>query len=166
MIEIGEIKKTSNNGWCTVRFPRKTACENCRMCLKPKDEMFVELKLKNTLGVKEGDRVSVSIGDRAVVSASLIVYLIPLGLLAIALGVTSMANDLALSLGCGGGALIAGFAIVALIDKKLKAKRGFSPTLTAILTDKPDVAPKLTADKPEETEEPAEGNTDNKEENT
>jgi positive regulator of sigma E activity len=138
MVEIGEIKKTSKNGWCTVRFPRKTACENCRMCLKPKEEMFVELKVRNTLDAKEGDRVSVSVGDRAVVSASMIVYLIPLALLAIALGATSVANDLALSLGCAGGALILGFGIVALIDKKLKKKNEFSPRLTAILTDNTD----------------------------
>lgn len=135
MVEIGEIKKTTKNGWCTVRFPRKTACENCRMCLKPKEEMYVELKVKNTLGAKEGDRVSVSVGDRAVVSASMIVYLIPLALLAAALGATSFASDLALSLGCAGGALILGFGIVALIDRKIKNKRGFAPSLTAILSD-------------------------------
>lgn len=133
MIETGEIKKTTKNGWCTVRFPRKTACENCHMCLKPKEEMYVELKLKNTLGAKEGDRVTVEMGDKAVVTASLIVYLIPLGLLAIALGTASLANDIAVSLGAGGGALIVGFGIVALIDRYLKNKKGYAPQMKEII---------------------------------
>ena len=136
MIETGEVKKVTKSGWCTVRFPRKTACENCNMCLKPKNEMFVELKLKNSLGAKEGDIVTVEIGDRAVVAASFIVYIIPLVLIAVALGATSWLNNLAISLGTAGGALILGFGIVAIIDRKLKAKKGFAPQMAAILTDK------------------------------
>lgn len=140
MIETGEIKKVTKSGWCTVRFPRKTACENCNMCLKSRDEMFVELKLKNTLGASEGDTVSVEVGDRAVVSASFIVYLIPLALLGIALGVTSIWKDLAVSLGAAGGALIIGFGIVSLIDKKVKEKKGFAPKMVAVINGKTTIA--------------------------
>lgn len=142
MIEIGTIKKVSKNGWCTVSFPRKTACENCNMCLKPKDEMFVELKLKNTLSAAEGDTVSVQIGDRAVLLTSFIVYLIPLALVAIGLGVASIFDSTAISLGAAGGGLLVGFGIAVLLDRKLKEKKGFAPQMVAIINSKGGAAAK------------------------
>ncbi|HOB65003.1 MAG TPA: SoxR reducing system RseC family protein [Clostridia bacterium] len=133
MIEIGEVKKITKSGWCTVRFPRKTACENCHMCLKPKDEMFVELKLRNTLAAKEGDTVSVEIGDRAPLIASLITYIIPLILVGIALGATAWLDSPAASLGAAGGALLLSFVITMIIDRKLKGKKNFTPRMFAII---------------------------------
>ena len=72
MKEIGFVHKVKGST-ATVRFERKTACENCNMCLKPKEEMYVELKLKNTLNAKVGDKVEVTMGQRAVLTASFIV---------------------------------------------------------------------------------------------
>ena len=75
MIEIGKVFNIKSNGIATVRFDRKTACENCNMCLKPREENYVELRLKNTLNAKVGDTVKVVMGKRAVLTASVIVYL-------------------------------------------------------------------------------------------
>ena len=58
MKEVGVVHKTKGS-FAVVRFERKTACENCNMCLKPREEMYVELRLKNKLNAKVGDIVEV-----------------------------------------------------------------------------------------------------------
>ena len=105
MTEIGTISKIDKKNRATVRFPRKTACENCRMCLKPKDEMYVELLVKNTLGAKVGDKVSVSMGKQIVLISSIIVYLLPVVLVAAALFFTRSMKEI-LSFGISMGILI------------------------------------------------------------
>ena len=42
MVETGKVTKLKGDR-ITVRFPRKTACENCHMCLKSPDDMYVEI---------------------------------------------------------------------------------------------------------------------------
>ena len=134
MIEIGKVFSIKPNGMTTVRFDRKTACENCNMCLKPREVNYVELRLKNTIGAKVGDTVKVVMGKRAVLTASVIVYLIPLALMAIALVATHMLDQL-ISFGIGMGTLAIGFIIVAVIDKLIiRKKSDYLPRMVEIIT--------------------------------
>lgn len=135
MIEIGKVFNIKSNGIATVRFDRKTACENCNMCLKPREENYVELRLKNTLNAKAGDTVKVVMGKRAVLTASVIVYLIPLALMAIALIATFKLDQL-ISFGVSMGTLAVGFIIVAVIDKLIiRKKSDYLPKMVEIITE-------------------------------
>ena len=134
MKEVGFVHKIKG-GTATVRFERKTACENCNMCLKPREEMYVELKLKNSLNAKVGDKVEVTMGQRAVLTASFIVYVVPLLVMAIALGAT-FKLELWISLVASLGSLALSFIGVALVDKLIiKKKADYLPVMSAIIKE-------------------------------
>lgn len=134
MIETGRVHKIDNKNRATIRFPRKTACENCRMCFKPRDEMYVELTVKNTLNAKEGDKVSVSMGRQIVLVSSLIVYLLPVALVALALVFTRGLDEL-VSFGISIGVLVASYIVMAILDKKIKNHKNFAPQMTQIIKE-------------------------------
>ena len=134
MKEVGFVHKIKGST-ATVRFERKTACENCNMCLKPREEMYVELKLRNSLNAKVGDKVEVTMGQRAVLTASFIVYVAPLLVMAIVLGAT-FKLELWISLVASLGSLVLSFIGVALIDKLIiKKNSDYLPVMSAIIIE-------------------------------
>lgn len=134
MKEVGFVHKIKGST-ATVRFERKTACENCNMCLKPREEMYVELRLKNSLNAKVGDKVEVTMGKRAVLTASFIVYVVPLLIMAIVL-VATFKLELWISLVASLGSLALSFAGVAIVDKLIiKKKADYLPVMSAILIE-------------------------------
>lgn len=164
MKETGVVHKVRGK-FATVRFDRKTACENCNMCLKPREANYVELRLKNNLNAKEGDSVEVVMGDRAVLTAALLVYAVPLIIMGIVLSVT-YTLDLGICLGATFGSLIAAFIGVALIDRfVIRKKKDYAPVMTAILPKEAGAQAVQTEETgrsgsagqtgPSETEEPA-----------
>ncbi len=134
MKEVGVVHKIKGN-LATVRFERKTACENCNMCLKPRDEMYVELRVKNSLNAKIGDKVEVTMGERAVLTASFVVYMLPLLLMSIVIACTYKLNIL-VSLASSLGSLVVSFIGVALLDKFVfKKKKEYMPSMTLIVKE-------------------------------
>ncbi len=137
MKEIGVVHKIKGS-FATVRFERKTACENCNMCLKPRDEMYVELRLKNSLNANIGDKVEVTMGQKAVLTSSFIVYVMPLIVMAIGLGITYK-MELWISLLSSLGSLVISFIGIALIDRLIiRKKANYLPIMTDIINDKDD----------------------------
>lgn len=135
MKEIGVVHKIKGS-FATVRFERKTACENCNMCLKPRDEMYVELRLKNSLNANIGDKVEVTMGQKAVLTSSFIVYVMPLIVMAIVLGITYK-MELWISLLSSLGSLVISYIGVALIDRLIiRKKANYLPIMTDIINDK------------------------------
>lgn len=138
MKEVGVVHKIKGNT-ATVRFERKTACENCNMCLKPKEEMYVELKVRNSQNAKIGDKVEVTMGQRAVLTASFIVYVFPLLVMAIVIGCTYKL-EVWISLVASLSSLVLSFIAVAIIDKLIiKKKKDYLPIMSAII-NKEDVS--------------------------
>ena len=78
MVESGQVIKLNKNGYCVVSFDRKSACDQCHMCVASKNGKKVELTVENTVQAQVGDYVEVTMGDSAVLASSAIVYLIPL----------------------------------------------------------------------------------------
>lgn len=130
MQENGIVSKVSKNGHVTVRLSRKTACENCRMCLMPRKEMFVQLKIKNTEKFKEGEFVSIVMPDNAVLKSAFLVYLLPIIVMTIVLFFTYK-FDIWISLLSTVSSVLAVFIGVALLDKYiLKKRNSFSPSMS------------------------------------
>ncbi len=145
MRETGTVHKVRGS-FATVRFDRKAACENCNMCLKPREANYVELKLKNDLHAVEGDRVEVAMGDRAVLTAAAIVYAVPLTVMGVALALTYRLG-IGICLGASFGALALAFVAVAVIDRLVVRKRpDYMPKMVRI------VAPGRSASEPGQTE--------------
>lgn len=131
MTERGVVSKIKGNK-ATVQFERHSACDKCHMCAVTKDTMKVEVTLDNTLGANVGDFVEVKMGERYVLTAAAIVYVIPLVLIGVGIGVGTLINELAQVLMALGG-LIIGFAIAILLDKfVIRKKKGFSPRMKSI----------------------------------
>lgn len=135
MVECGKIIKEGKRKTVTVSFDRKSACDQCHMCAVSKNGKTVEVVIENKLGAKLGDTVLVTMGDRYVLTAALVVYVIPLILVTIGIFVGSLVSE-ALSLILVLVGLIVGFTIAAILDKKVfRKKKGFVPEMTKILAD-------------------------------
>lgn len=134
MRETGVVSKVKGK-FATVRFDRKTACEHCNMCLKPREANYVELRLPNTLNARVGDKVTVCMGNRAVLTAATLVYVLPLVPMAVILACTYKLNAY-VSLGASAAGLVAGFVAVALIDRfVIRKRRGYMPVMEALLQE-------------------------------
>ena len=86
MTERGVVVKVKGKR-ATVRFDRRSACDSCHMCAVTRDGMKVEVVIENTLGANVGDFVEVEMAQKFVLTAAVIVYLIPLVLVAFGVGV-------------------------------------------------------------------------------
>lgn len=134
MTEKGVVAKVVGSK-ATVRFDRRSACDKCHMCAVTKDGMKVEVVVDNKLGASVGDIVEVEMGEKYVLTAATIVYVIPLVLIGIGIGIGTLLNELAEALFALGG-LVVGFVIAILLDKLvIRKKKGFSPTMKAICID-------------------------------
>ncbi len=131
MTERGIVSKIKGNK-ATVRFDRRSACDKCHMCATTKDGMKVEVVVENTLGANVGDFVEVEMGERYVLTAAAIVYVIPLVLVGVGIGIGTLINELAQALLALAG-LVLGFVIAILLDKLvIRKKKEFCPAMKAI----------------------------------
>ena len=136
MTERGVVSKIKG-GKATVQFERHSACDKCHMCAVTKDTMKVEVTLDNTLGANVGDFVEVEMGERYVLTAAAIVYVIPLVLIGVGIGLGTLINELAQVL-MGLGGLVVGFVIAILLDKLvIRKKKGFAPRVKSICPNSP-----------------------------
>ncbi|MBO4554532.1 MAG: SoxR reducing system RseC family protein [Clostridia bacterium] len=131
MTERGVVVKVKGKR-ATVRFDRRTACDSCHMCAVTRDGMKVEVVIENTLGANVGDFVEVEMGQKFVLTAAVIVYLIPLVLVALGVGIGVLFRELVQVILAVVG-LVVGFVIAFLLDKfVIRKKKGFSPRMTKI----------------------------------
>ena len=140
MQEIGIVESVNEKrGTAKVVFDRKSACDKCRMCLTASgDKMKVYVEVKNTLGAKTGDRVSIELHSGSVFKASLILYGLPLVMLLAGVLLGSFISDLAAAL-IGIGAAACSFLILRLLEPKFKKMGEFAPRMIAIVgRDEPD----------------------------
>lgn len=134
MIEVGTVSKIKRNGNVVVSFDRKSACDQCRMCAVSKGGKTVEVILKNTLGVDVGDKVEVTMGSKYVLTAALIVYVIPLILVTIAVFAFLPLGEIA-EIIASVVALFLGLGLAVVLDKcVIRKKKGFVPEMTRIVT--------------------------------
>ena len=100
--------------------------------------MKVEVVIENTLGANVGDFVEVEMGERYVLTAAAVVYVIPLVLIGVGIGLGTLLNELAqVLLGLAG--LIVGFVVAILLDRLvIRKKKGFCPTMKCICPKTPD----------------------------
>ncbi len=133
MVERGVVTKVKGKR-ATVSFDRRSACDSCHMCAVTKDGMKVEIVIENTLNANVGDFVTVEMGDKLVLTAAAIVYVIPLILVGAGIGIGTLLGELAQILLAVGG-LVLGFVIAFLLDKfVIRTRKGFSPQMKEITT--------------------------------
>lgn len=134
MTEIGEVTGVRGER-ATVRFPRKGECDKCLICSVVKEGSRVELDLDNTLKLNVGDFVEVEVFSRRAYRAYLLIYLIPLVLVALCAGLGTLAGMApAVILALAG--LIAGLAFAVPIDIcVLRKNLGRKPKMTKVVRE-------------------------------
>lgn len=115
----------------TLRFSRGKMCAHCGACLSAGLEQM-ELTLPNTLGAVVGDTVTVEMRDGQVAGASLVAYAIPLAFLLMGVWIGSNFSELAALLAGLGGCAVS-FAVLRVIDKRLKRQNRLRPSMRSIL---------------------------------
>ena len=138
MLEIGYVESVNEKrGTARVVFDRRSACDKCKMCLTASgDKMKVYVEVKNTLQAKAGDRVGVAMNDKFVLKAAFVVYIIPVILVGAGLAIFRKLSDLLMLAVIAVGLLI-GVAIGIGIDRLVRKKGTFAPTMTEIYKDDP-----------------------------
>ena len=132
MREQGEVVDTAK-GYATIRVTKKDECSKCGMCLFGKNANYIDINAKNTIGACKGDIVTFEKRESGKFLACLLVFLVPLFLIALSavLAIYVIQNELwilFLSL----ITIIIWYSILALIDKKLKKNKTFCSEILSI----------------------------------
>lgn len=139
MIKFGLVTAyDSATGTATVQYARPEACEKCGACGTSGRKETLRLKGQ----CKTGDWVKVELPDGKFLRAAAIAYVIPLVcfLLGLFLGYALSGGQenpalLAAGLGLGVGVLF-----LCLAEKKIKNKPEWTPRISAVYPDKPDLS--------------------------
>ena len=132
--EQGVVVDAKNNNFIAVRIGRNSACASCGKCGMTEKQKHVDFLVENTQNAVVGDTVLVEIPETNAAPLAFVGYILPLipALALLFLGIGLKLPDWASLLMFVGG-LIAGFALVVLIEKLRKHKWVQSPTLVEIV---------------------------------
>jgi sigma-E factor negative regulatory protein RseC len=140
MIEqIGEIIQKKDKT-AVVQIERHSACAKCGACHSGRGEGVV-IEAENPINAGVGDRVKIEMAARNMMSAVLIVYIIPLLSLFIGMGIGYFfalktgrtENTDIIALGFGGVFFIITFFLIYRYDKKIAKKEKYRPVIRRIL---------------------------------
>ena len=140
MIEQGIVKKTIKDK-ALVEIVRSSACKKCGACQIDPEEKVVIAHATNSAGAKTGDTVEVELNFEAVMSASLIVYIIPLvafflgsliGFYGIRIGAKGPENPV-IALLTGLVFIAIAYLIIKVLDKKGRFGRKYNMKVVRII---------------------------------
>lgn len=133
MRETGLVVKTEN-GRAVVKVDKKDECSKCGMCLFPKNANSIEFSANNSVGAKEGDAVIIETKENGKLLGAILAFFVPL-LLIVAAAVFSLVviKREIYTLIIGVAAVVIWYAILPLIDKRLKKSDKFSPDVISVV---------------------------------
>ncbi|MEG1559252.1 MAG: SoxR reducing system RseC family protein [Clostridia bacterium] len=135
MLETGEVIEV-NGKIARIKFKRGKMCGKCHACMSlSSDELAVELD--NTLDAHVGDFVNISLHEKSIVKAGLIMYGIPLVMLILGAYLGSLIGDL---YAAAFGAIFAfsSYFILRLFEKRFKKMDEFNPKMISFKNDDKD----------------------------
>ena len=138
--QIGRVISFLDNNILKVKIQRHSSCKNCGVCnlgMLGTNEKIVNVE--NTVDAKTGDFVMLEVKDGAVLSASFILYIIPLlAFLGGLIGGNIWGRELGmepdvLSVILGGTLLVVAFVSIRVYDRMIRGKNNkFNPYITRI----------------------------------
>lgn len=126
-----------------VEIQKHSSCSNCSACKLGDENSSVVAEVYNEIGVKVGQTVYIDMESKQVLSAALIMYVIPLfSLLAGIIGASIVLNAIGItgntdvySAIVGFFIMTASFVIIRFKDKKLKSSGKYLPMITEVVND-------------------------------
>lgn len=128
--EVCTVKKT-RRGYAYIELKRSEKCDGCNMCAFNKRKSMVVPAVCD-INVSPGDRVAVQMPTRSVGVASLLIYAIPIALIALGAAI-GLLGGVWLQVGLGAAGLVIGLLAAYLIDKAYRKKAGVLPIVTAVV---------------------------------
>ncbi|MEA4826967.1 SoxR reducing system RseC family protein [Clostridium sp. JNZ J1-5] len=140
MTEVGYVSSVHGD-YVSVSFKRKSGCgDNCASCKAGCAATSVTTDIKNTLGAKKGDKVKIEMQQSAFNKMLLWVYVFPLIMMAIGIGVGTKVFKAAgyasyemLSFLLGLAALAISYMVLNLYNKKVSNKHEYTLQMTEIV---------------------------------
>ena len=126
-----------------VEIQKHSSCSNCSACKLGDENSSVVAEVYNEIGVKVGQTVYIDMESKQVLSAALIMYVIPLfSLLAGIIGASTVLNAIGITENAdvysaivGFFMMTASFVIIRFKDKKLKSSGKYLPMITEVVND-------------------------------
>lgn len=135
MKEIGIVTSVSDNT-AIVKVDKKSECDKCGMCLFPKNASSIEFRAQNALDVKVDDTVIIETKADAKMLGAVLVFLVPLLLIGLSALISYLVIKVEIwTLILSVLLIVAWFAVLSVIDKKLKKTKKFNPVVIQILKD-------------------------------
>ena len=136
MIKFGQvITRNEKKGLVTIRFDKPEACSKCGACGSGSQKGEITL----VSDCQIGEWVRVELPEGRFVTATALVYVLPLAglLLGLLLGwLLGAGNDLWTIAGATVGLLLS-LGMLYLIDRRISHKPAWAPKITAVYEDKP-----------------------------
>lgn len=140
MTERGVVTKVTKN-FAVVSVDKKPECEGCGLCLFKNGASKTEFFATNALGAKEGDAVAVARSERGKFYGVLLAFLVPLILIGLAVLINYLFIQSEIWIPLLSVAFIAlWFAVLSLLDKKLKNIGAFRSEIVEIIASAGDNA--------------------------
>ena len=120
-----------------VRFERKTACDNCKMCLMRKKDMHIDMPMENKVGAKVDDSVVVEIKKGNLTFAAALVYGVPLLVMVLAVVIAYLldAKEYVIGIVAVAAGVLA-YATLFVVNKYVSLRHKPDPAIVKIVTEK------------------------------
>lgn len=115
----------------TVRFERSAMCKHCGACLEV-GEREMEIRVRNDKGAAIGDTVEVALEKKALLTATLLCYMIPLVGLLLGMWIGSLFGEW-VAFGMGLGTCALSLCALIPIERKVKKNAQFQPRLLSVV---------------------------------
>lgn len=131
MTSFGIVKK-AENGYATVKIKRNSMCSDdcgsCNLCGKRN----IEIKAKNGIGARDGDKVEIKMPDQSGFLASLLAYGIPVLILLVAIIIGAVAGKVELAGAVALGVIVVWYVVLMLFEKNNKYSEKLTPVIIKI----------------------------------
>ena len=133
MREVGIVVNADGKD-ATVKVDKKDECSKCGMCLFPKNASSIEFLSDNDIGASVGDQVIIERKKEAILTAAILIFLVPLLLIGLSalltylfIGIDIWVLILSIIF------IIVWYNILSVIDKKLKNRQDYKHIIVEIL---------------------------------
>lgn len=132
MTETGVVTEVKN-GYAKVRVEKKEECAKCGMCLFKDNVSYTEFSARDKIGASVGDTVEAEIGGSGRLLSCILVFLVPLILVACAalIGEFLINSEIWIAI-LSVVSVVLWYTILAAIDKKFGRSEKFCPKILRI----------------------------------
>lgn len=133
MREVGTVLNTKGE-FAEVKVDKKDACSKCGMCLFSENASHTIISCENKVGAKKDQTVLIEMAQRGKLLGIFLIFVIPLILIgaSVLISLLVIKNELwtpVLSV----VSIAVWYLILSLIDKKIKKRTGFCPSIIEII---------------------------------